>query len=97
EPYIRFYQRLVALDRAGAVEIVETALKQQPRAEVFDRILIPTLVLAERDAARDELDDREEAFVWQVVGEVVDSLEGTPELGLEALTSSPGTERGPPP
>ena len=56
EPDVRFYQRLVALDRDGAIEVVEAALKQRPRVEVFDQVLVPALSRAERDAARDELE-----------------------------------------
>ena len=40
---IRFYQRLVSLDQDGATAVVEAALKERPRAEVFDQILVPAL------------------------------------------------------
>ena len=96
EPDIRFYQRLVALDRAGALEVVETALKQKPYVQVFDLVLVPALSRAERDAARDELDESELEFVWGVVGEILDGLEGVPEHGLApptadaSLASEPG-------
>ena len=72
EPDVRFYQRLVALDREGAVGVVEAELKQRPRVEVFDGVLVPALSRAERDAARDELDETMQAFVWEVVGEILD-------------------------
>ena len=49
---IRFYQRLVSLDQDGATAVVEAALKERPRAEVFDQILVPALSRAGRDAAR---------------------------------------------
>jgi len=88
EPDVRFYQRLISLDREGSMSLVEEALKQWPRAEVFDRVLVPTLVRAERDAEQGELEDQEQAFVWQVVGEVVESLEGVPETGLQSLATS---------
>lgn len=98
DPHVRFYQRLVALDRDGAVELVEDAQKKWPRAEVFDRVLVPTLMLAERDAARDDLEEREQAFIWQVIGEIVENLEGVPELTLESLapTSTPVSALGKP-
>lgn len=89
DPHVRFYQRLVSLDRQGAVEFVEEAQKKWPRAEVFDRILVPTLMLAERDAARDDLEERVQAFIWQVIGEIVENLEGVPELTLQSMAAAP--------
>lgn len=92
---VRLYQRLVGLDRDGAVEVVETALRKQPRAEVFDQVLIPMLSRAEGDAARGELDEAELAFVWQVVGEVLDDLEGVEEFDLAtASLGAPGSTEG---
>jgi methylmalonyl-CoA mutase cobalamin-binding subunit len=82
EPDVRLYQRLVALDRERAMELVEVVLKQQPRVEVFDQILVPVLLRAERDVALGELDETERAFVWSVVGEILDNLEGTPDFSL---------------
>ncbi|WP_246196358.1 AI-2E family transporter [Aquisphaera giovannonii] len=84
EPDVRFYQRLVALDRERAIGVVEEALKRRARAEVFDEVLIPALARAERDAAREELSDTEREFIWSVVGEVLDSLEGRPDYSLSA-------------
>jgi hypothetical protein len=94
EPDVRFYQRLVALDREGAIEVVETVLKQRPRVEVFDQVLVPALSRAERDAARDELDETKQEFVWGVVGELLDGLEGTPELSLASLALAAGGGTG---
>ncbi|WZO95887.1 AI-2E family transporter [Isosphaeraceae bacterium EP7] len=88
EPDVRFYQRLVALDQEGAIAFIEEEAKRVPRAEIFDSILVPTLSRAERDAARDELDEKELAFVWRVVGEVLDSLEDTPEFSLAAASAA---------
>ena len=87
EPNVRLYQRLVALDRAGAVEVVEAVLKKLPRVDVFDQVLVPALVRAERDAERDELEQTEREFAWRVIGEVVDGLEGTPDLSLASVAS----------
>jgi predicted PurR-regulated permease PerM len=86
EPDVRFYQRLVALDRGGAIDVVEATMKQRPRVEVFDQVLVPALSMAERDAARGDLDETKRAFTWGVVGEILDGLEGTPEI---SLTSPP--------
>jgi predicted PurR-regulated permease PerM len=93
EPDVRFYQRLVALDRDGAIEVVEAALKQRPHVEVFDQVLVPALSRAGRDAARNELEESEQEFVWRVVGELLDGLEGVADVGLTAPT--PSTVAGP--
>jgi hypothetical protein len=95
EPDVRFYQRLIARDRKGAVEVVDEAVKKRPRVEVFDNVLVPALSRAERDAARDELDETMQAFVWEVVGAIVDGLEGVPDFSLGALAASAATEPGP--
>ena len=88
EPNVRLYQRLVALDRAGAVEVVEEVLKKLPRVDVFDQVLVPALTHAERDAERDELEQTEREFAWSVIGEVLDGLEGTPDLSLASVAAS---------
>jgi predicted PurR-regulated permease PerM len=82
DPDLRFYQRLLALDQDGAEEIVADASKTLPRAEVYNQILVPALSRTRRDYARGELDDREQAFVWRVVGDLIDDLEGSPDLFL---------------
>jgi predicted PurR-regulated permease PerM len=93
EPDVRFYQRLVALDRDGAIQIIDAALKKRSRVQVFDEVLVPTLSRAERDAGRDELDDTKREFVWGVVSQILDGLDGVPDLSLESLALSGGAER----
>jgi len=91
---IRFYQRLVSLDQDGATTVVEAALKERPRAEVFDQILVPALSRAGRDALRGELDESDMAFIRRVVGEILDDLEGTEEISLNTSTPSGEGEPG---
>ncbi len=91
---IRFYQRLVSLDQDGSAAVVEAALKERPRAEVFDQILVPALSRAERDAARGELEESDVAFIRRVIGEILDDLEGTEDLALKS--PAPTSEGGPP-
>ncbi len=91
---IRFYQRLVSLDQDGATVVVEAALKDRPRAEVFDQILVPALSRSERDAAQGELGDSDVAFIRRVIGEILDDLEATEDLAL--MTPAPSSEGEPP-
>jgi hypothetical protein len=93
EPDVRFYQRLVALDREAALEVVETALAERPRVEVFDHMLIPALSRIERDSSRGDVDETERDFVWQVIGEILDRLDHeAPTGGPDAPASAPKVE-----
>jgi predicted PurR-regulated permease PerM len=85
---IRFYQRLVSLDQDGATVVVEAALKERPRSEVFDQILVPALSRAGRDAARGELEESDVAFIRRVIGEILDDLEGTEEISVKTAAGS---------
>jgi len=91
---IRFYQRLVSLDQDGATAVVEAALKERPRAEVFDQILVPALSRAGRGAGRGELEESDMAFIRRVVGEILDDLEGTEEISLKTPAPSGDGEPG---
>ena len=95
---IRFYLRLVSLDQDGASSVVEAALKERPRAEVFDQMLVPALSRAGRDAARGELEEKDMAFILRVIDEILDDLEGTADVGLKIAVRSgeedPGQSNG---
>lgn len=86
-PDVQFCQRLIAMDQDGAVELVDGLLKRQPRVQVFDQVLIPTLSQIERDVARGDIDEAERTFVWRVIGDVLDDLAETPEYDLKALAA----------
>jgi predicted PurR-regulated permease PerM/methylmalonyl-CoA mutase cobalamin-binding subunit len=82
---VRFYQRLLVFDEDGARDVLDAALKQQPRIEVFDQVVVPALARAERDAARGELDEREQAFLVRTTSDWLDELEEAPVLDLKTL------------
>ena len=85
DPGVRFYQRLLAMDQDGASSVIDSVLKKHPRAEVFDKVLVPTLSMAERDFARGDIDEREQAFILRVASDVLEDLEGEPETDLASL------------
>src|SRR5262249_43403188 len=51
-PETRLYQRLLAMDLEEATEIAEEFLKDKPLDEFYDRVIVPTLSLAEEDRHR---------------------------------------------
>jgi predicted PurR-regulated permease PerM len=88
EPGVRFYQRLLAMDQDGASAVIDSVLQKHPRAEVFDKVLVPTLSMAERDFARGDIDEREQTFILRVCSDVLEDLEGQPEVDLASLATA---------
>jgi predicted PurR-regulated permease PerM len=88
DPGVRFYQRLLAMDQDGASSVIDSVLQKHSRAEVFDKVLVPTLSMAERDFARGDIDDLEQAFILRVASDVLEDLEGEPEIDLASLASA---------
>ena len=70
----RYYQRLVARDQDGAVEVVEELLKTQTLVDVCDAMMLPALYFTEQDQKRDNLTLEEARFIYQTTSELVDNL-----------------------
>jgi len=63
-PRSRFYQRLLALDREEARELVEQQLEEKPLIEICDTTFVPVLRLASADRRRGALDGRRAACLF---------------------------------
>ena len=74
EPKSRIYQRLLALDREEASELLEESLKEQRLVEVYDGALLPALGLAEQDRHGGDLDEQRHQFVLDSIRGLVDEL-----------------------
>jgi predicted PurR-regulated permease PerM len=81
-PDVKFYERLVALDRNGAISLIQEHAKYMPSVKIFDRILVPGLRRTEHDVAVHELGEQEQAFVWRVVEDVLEVLDQSTQLSL---------------
>ncbi len=73
-PEKRFYQRLLAADVEEAAEIAEGFLKDKPLEELYDRVIIPALGLAEEDRRSGRLDDEQEQFVFHNARVLVEDM-----------------------
>jgi predicted PurR-regulated permease PerM len=76
DPHHVFYQRLVAKDRDEAQEIVELFLKDHSRTELFDHLLIPTLISCRHDYGADRITDQDQELVHQVIRQLLALEEG---------------------
>jgi hypothetical protein len=84
-PAARYYQRLLARDRFEAEAVVKEYLAGHPVEDLFDRVLIPALVLFRRGQKAGELRPEDEAFFLRTTREIIDQLVGP--IGAE---SDPG-------
>ena len=71
EPSVSYYQRLLARDEDEAVELVQAL---QPPEQAYDRLLLPTLVVARHDRQRGAISDDDEQFILQTTREILDDI-----------------------
>jgi len=80
-----YYQRLVARDQDGAMEIVEELLETQTLLEVYEDVLIPALYYTKQDQHRGNLTAEEAQAIYQATHELTDDL-STSQAALSADT-----------
>ncbi|HYX26358.1 MAG TPA: AI-2E family transporter [Thermoanaerobaculia bacterium] len=82
----QIYQRLLVMDPVEAGVVLEASLKEKTVAELYDGVLIPALILAERDRHRGELSAEREEFIDTTVRDWIEELAGrTSEDGNPGL------------
>lgn len=95
EAELVLYQRLLASDEEEAQEILEKCFRQSPRGQVFDEVVIPTLLLTARDRARGEISEADNANVVRTIRALIDAVPeaAAPDQGAaapaEASASAP--------
>jgi len=91
ETDISFYQRLLAGDEDEASEIIEQQLQTMSREQVFDEVLVPALLLAERDRVREEISESEQQFVLQTTRNIVQNIADSRARADKAAGAANGT------
>lgn len=71
QPTVAYYQRLLAGDEDEAGEIVEEFLREHPLEQLYDELLVPALVTAKRDLARDRITEDRFTFIAQATDQVL--------------------------
>ena len=80
-PAARYYQRLLARDRHEAEAVVKEYLADHPAEDLFDRVLVPALVLVRRGRKAGELRPEDEEFILRTTREIVAGLEPAAPAG----------------
>jgi predicted PurR-regulated permease PerM len=70
----RFYQRMLAMDQDEAEEVAQEFLTTGSLADLYDRLLVPALSLAEGDRNRGALDDAQKRFFIENTRALVERL-----------------------
>lgn len=73
-PELKLYQRLLAMDQTEANRLAAASLEAGSLHELYERLFIPTLALAEQDRHRGVLDEGRQRFIIQCMEEMIDTL-----------------------
>jgi predicted PurR-regulated permease PerM len=92
-PEYGFYQRLVARDQSEAAELLDSHIKTEPPASVYDTLLLPALIYAERDRVEHRLSSEEEAAVIDAVRELI--FDAAETIRRHAQTEPPAAAADP--
>ena len=92
-PEYGFYQRLVARDQSEAAELIDSHIKTEPPASVYDALLLPALSYAERDRLEHRLSSEEEAAVIEATRELISDAAET--IRRHAETEPPAAAADP--
>jgi predicted PurR-regulated permease PerM/methanogenic corrinoid protein MtbC1 len=91
------YHRLLAMDSAEVGTLLESCMRERTVAEFYDKVVIPALILAERDRHRGELSPEREEFIDTTIRDWIEELAGRTvedgSLGIEAGDGKAVAER----
>ncbi len=73
EDQMVLYHRLLSGDEEEAQEILDKRFRERTRAQVFDEIIIPALLLADRDRARGEISESDHQHVVRTIRALADT------------------------
>ena len=97
EPYVNFYQRLLALDHDEAEEIVEDYLKSHDPAKLYDEVFIPALNRAKNDRRRGHLTEKDEKAICEGTRAILEDLEDRKEKSANNQVEDPSQRVTSPP
>lgn len=92
-PEVTFYQRLLARDADEADELVDHYLAEHQPSQLFEKVLLPALLLAKQDHLRGQLSDGDLRFVSRTLKEVLEDLRPAREAEGATTPGIPPTNK----
>lgn len=89
EDELVLYQRLLSGDEEEAQEILDKRFRASPRGQVFDEVVIPALLLAGRDRARDQISETDHQYVLRTIRAMIDAVPDTDAEEANAKKTPP--------
>ncbi|MCW1926128.1 AI-2E family transporter [Luteolibacter arcticus] len=77
------YQRLLRRGEHDEIELADSFLKTKPLVELYDTVLIPVMIAAERDHQMASIDREQRDQIIHAMGDLVEELAERPALGAE--------------
>lgn len=94
EPKVRFYQRLLAMDRKEAVETARRFAREHTTLELVDDMVLPALAQLENDRVGADIDEPRVALAHDVVERVVEEPEREAAADEDAPPPEPWLAEG---
>jgi predicted PurR-regulated permease PerM len=83
-----FYYRLLTVGEQDEIELVETYLKANSLASLYDSVFLPVISALETDHRLELLDDERRTLVEQNLRDIVEDLRANPRTHIKSATES---------
>jgi hypothetical protein len=93
-PTDRYYQRVMANDPDEAIRILEEVAAEQSSTHLYETMLVPALIAAERDHAAGKLTEQQFAAVCENIGDSFDDMEVRTASGSTTAAPDAKTDAG---
>ena len=90
-----FYHRLLTVDEQDELEFVESYLKANSLAALYDSVFVPVIIATETDHRLELLDDEQRSFIEQSLRDIVEDLGTVPLVASKVDAGVASVQEGP--
>ena len=90
-----FYHRLLTIDEQDELEFVESYLKANSLAALYDSVFVPVIIATEADHRLELLDDEQRSFIEQSLRDIIEDLGTVPQVALKIDADGTAAQKTP--